>query len=70
MRDVLSNPETYQAHHAKAERADTTYPIHITLHNDRWIILDGYHRLLKTLLCGNSTIKVVKVRAEDLAVTM
>jgi hypothetical protein len=33
----------------KAMRADTRYPIHITFSNGRWMILDGYHRLLKTL---------------------
>lgn len=65
--DVLNNPEQYRAHHERAERSDTSYPIHITLHNGRWIILDGYHRLLKTLIRRESTIKVVKVRAGDLA---
>jgi hypothetical protein len=43
------------------------YPIHVTLHNGRWIILDGYHRLLKTLLKDASTIKVMKVREAHLA---
>lgn len=67
LRDVLRHPDQYQAHYEKAERADTRYPIHITRSKRRWIILDGYHRLLKTLVRGESTIKVMKVRAEDLA---
>lgn len=67
LQDVLNDPEQYRAHYEKAERADTTYPIHITRRHGRWLILDGYHRLLKTLVHGGHTIKVVKVCAEDLA---
>jgi predicted acetyltransferase len=67
LNDVLRDPGRYHAHEEKAERADTTYPIHVTLHKGRWVILDGYHRLLKTLTQGAPTIKVVKVRAGDLA---
>jgi hypothetical protein len=51
LNDVLRNPERYRAHVEKAERADTAYPIHVTWHNDRWVILDGYHRLLKCRHC-------------------
>jgi hypothetical protein len=67
LQDVLRDPARYQAHIQKAELADTRYPIHVTFHNGRWIILDGYHRLLKSLLNGASTIKAMKVRAADLA---
>ena len=67
VREVRNDPERYQAHHAKAERAGTTYPIHITWQHGRWIILDGYHRLLTTVVRHRPTIKAVKVRAEDLA---
>ena len=66
--DVMRDPERYRAHVEKAEHADTAYPIHVTLHNGRWVILDGYHRLLKTLIRGAPAIKVVKVKADDLAV--
>jgi hypothetical protein len=67
LREVLDDPETYRAHHEKALRADTAYPIHVTRRDGRWVILDGYHRLLQALLRGAPTVKVVKVRAEDLA---
>jgi hypothetical protein len=52
LRDVLDDPETHRAHHEKARRADLAYPIHITYSRGRWVILDGYHRLLKALLQG------------------
>lgn len=65
MQDVLSDPEQYRAHHERSERTDTRYPIHVTFHNDRWIILDGYHRLLKTLSRGRANIKAVQVQAND-----
>jgi hypothetical protein len=67
MQDVLSDPAQYRAHHEKAERADTAHPIHVTWYRRRWVILDGYHRLLRTIVEGRRTIKAVKVRAEDLA---
>ena len=66
LRDVLHEPARYRAYHEKAESADTTYPIHIFRHRRRWVILDGYHRLLKTLVNGGRTIRVIKVRAGDL----
>lgn len=66
MRDVLNDAGRYRAHHEKAEQTNTRYPIHASFHNGRWVILDGYHRLLKTLTHGESTIPVVSVRAEDL----
>jgi hypothetical protein len=67
LRDVLSDPERYRAHWEKAERADTAYPIHVIRHRGRWVILDGYHRLLRTLTRGDSTVRVMKVSAADLA---
>jgi hypothetical protein len=67
LRDVLSDPERYRAHWEKAERADTAFPIHVIRHRGRWVILDGYHRLLKTLARGGSTVRVMKVSAADLA---
>lgn len=67
LRDVLNDPETYRAHVEKALQADLAYPIHVTRSRGRWVILDGYHRLLETLLLGLPTIKVVHVRAEDVA---
>ena len=67
LRQVLEDRERYRAHHEKAARADTSLPIHVAERGGRWVILDGYHRLLKVLLQGAPTIKVVKVRARDLA---
>ena len=67
LQDVLNHPKQYRAHCEKAERADTAYPIHITRYRGPWVILDGYHRLLKALAAGSRTIKAVKVRAADLS---
>lgn len=63
---VLADPKTYRAHHDKALAADLEYPIHITLHNSRWVILDGYHRLLKALLLGHKSIRGMSVAERDL----
>jgi hypothetical protein len=67
LRHVLDDPERYRAHHEKAACADTRYPIHVTERGGRWVILDGYHRLLKSLLQAAPSISVVKVRAQNLA---
>src|SRR5262249_29149450 len=60
-------PARYREHWKKAERADTAYPVHVARHRGRWVILDGYHRLLKTLARGGRTVRVVKVTAGDLS---
>jgi hypothetical protein len=70
LREVLADPARYREHWEKAERADTAYPVHVACHRGRWVILDGYHRLLKTLARGGRTVRVVKVSAGDLSPRM
>lgn len=51
-----------QPSHAWAvNRADTTYPIELYLHQDKWIILDWVHRFTKTVMQWHKTIKVRKI---------
>jgi hypothetical protein len=64
---VLADRNTYRAHVDKAWAADLSYPVHVTFHNERWVILDGYHRLLKAHLLGVRTIPAVEVTPADLA---
>ncbi|MGH7685818.1 MAG: hypothetical protein ACREN2_03265 [Candidatus Dormibacteria bacterium] len=66
IRDMLERPDEYAAHVAKAMSADLGFPIHVMRHRGRLVILDGYHRLLKTLLLGRGSISAVAVRRDQL----
>lgn len=66
IRDMLERPDDYAAHVAKARDADLSFPIHVMRHRGRLVILDGYHRLLKTLLLGRKTIRAVAIRRDEL----
>ena len=59
--DVLDDPVTYHEEHARIKNADTAYPIDIMWQNDRWVILDGLHRLVKLVGEGESEVRVRKV---------
>lgn len=64
--DVVDHPRTYAAHRRKAMATDLAYPIHVTEHHHRLVILDGYHRLLKTMLLGHTSLDAMEVTADDL----
>lgn len=64
---VLADPTAFAAHLEKAMATDLSFPIHVIRRNGRLVILDGYHRLLKALLLGQSTIKAVEVTRADLS---
>ena len=64
--DVLASPERYPEQYARTLRADLGRPIHITLRQGRWFVLDGVHRLLKAVLVGTATISVRKLYAPEL----
>jgi hypothetical protein len=38
--------------------ADLGFPLDLLFRNDRWVILDGVHRLLKADLLGLSQVRV------------
>ena len=43
--------------------ADLRYPLDLLFRNDRWVVLDGVHRLLKADLLGLSIIQVRRLPA-------
>jgi len=59
--DVMNHKEAYPAEYQRILRADTTFPLDIMFWKNRWLLLDGLHRLVKLSLEGKSTIKVRKV---------
>ena len=56
--EVLTAPDRHPGEFARMMAADTSYPIDITYHLDRWVILDGVHRLLKLHRAGAHTAQV------------
>ena len=46
-RDVLEKEEGTQTEQDNVENANTLYPIDIYFNKDKWLILDGIHRLVK-----------------------
>lgn len=49
---ILQNPELDLNHWKRIEAADLSFPIHILKWKNRWLILDGVHRLIKAKSAG------------------
>lgn len=59
--DVLSNPELYRIEMDRIMQADLSHPLDIMFWKNRWLILDGLHRLVKQKQLGVKTLLVRKV---------
>lgn len=64
--DVLSNPEKYKEECERTMKANLEYPLDIMFWKNRWLLLDGLHRLVKAKQLGMSRVKVRKVPQEDI----
>jgi hypothetical protein len=42
---VLADPTRHPRHWMKIQEADLRYPLELFRNGERWVILDGYHRL-------------------------
>lgn len=62
-----ADPTAYPEHAQRIARADLSYPLHVVRRRERWLILDGIHRLLKADTCGYETIEVLTLTAVDIA---
>lgn len=58
-RQVLDEPQRFKAEADRIENASLEYPIDVFFNRDRWMILDGVHRLAKA---WRQTAKKVRVR--------
>lgn len=65
--DVLAAPDQHAEEFARMMAADTSFPIDITYHLDRWVILDGVHRLLKLRRDDARTVRVRAVPGNSLS---
>lgn len=59
--EVLADQEKYRDEVMRTMNADLSYPLDIMYWKNRWLLLDGLHRLVKARLLGMTKIRVRKV---------
>lgn len=63
-RQVLENPQKYAEQYKRMLLADTRYPIIVREKDNRLLILDGVHRLLKLVIANEQTCQVATFHDE------
>lgn len=59
--EVIDHPDLYPEEYERTMRSDVTFPIDIMWWKERWLILDGLHRLMKQSIQDEKTVKVRKI---------
>jgi hypothetical protein len=54
---VAADPNTYAVHYARVMWSDLDDPIVVAERNERTVVVDGYHRLLRAVIEGRKTIR-------------
>ncbi len=65
--DVQAKPLAYAEHAERIARAELSYPLHIVRRRDRWLILDGIHRLAKADMLAYDDVQVLTLSPMDIA---
>jgi hypothetical protein len=60
-RTVLEGLDAYPKHRQRIEAADLSFPIHVMHWRGRYVIMDGFHRLLKAKLQKLTEVAVFEV---------
>lgn len=55
--NVISKIEGSNEHQKRVERADLQFPILLLNKNEKWLVIDGVHRLVKAFQANHKTIK-------------
>lgn len=63
---VLERPDDFPEHRDRIERADLSYPLHVTRRRGRWLVIDGIHRLVKADSEGAASVDAHPVSAPHL----
>ena len=66
-REYLSRPDAHPEHADRVASAELSYPLHVIRRRERWLILDGTHRLTKAEMLGLRDIVVSTLTPTDLA---
>jgi len=67
-REVLENPKEHPIHWERIERADIGFPVETLRVNNRWVILDGIHRLAR--LARDGAVEFLIRRVPESAVSL
>lgn len=62
--EVLADPNKHRSEYERVMSSDLTYPLDIMCWKNRWLLLDGLHRLVKAKQLGLKKIKVRKIPQE------
>jgi hypothetical protein len=63
---VQQEPQKYHEQYERTMNADLQYPIVVRIREERFIIMDGIHRLLKTVMLGKTEITGKVFSEEDI----
>lgn len=66
-REVIEHPAAHAAEYERMLRAETNYPIEVMWNKERWVILDGLHRLMRIVCEGGETVRVRIVPREKVS---
>ncbi|SEE91935.1 hypothetical protein [Ruania alba] len=66
-REVLNVPDQFPDHLARVRAVDVTFPVHAVRRSHGVAILDGYHRLLSTILDGGTSVPAIVLSPAQLA---
>jgi len=64
--EVASNPTAFADEYSRTMCADLSYPINVIWLRNRWVVLDGLHRLLKARALTHATITAKTAHMRDL----
>lgn len=59
--EVIEHPDQHPEEYERTMQSDTSYPIDIMFWKERWLILDGLHRLMKQSIEGVEIVRVRKI---------
>ncbi len=62
--EVIDDPIIHKTEHERTMKSDLSYPLDIMFWKERWLLLDGLHRLLKAKLLNQDKVNVRKVPRE------
>ena len=65
-RDVIEGKDGSVTHRARIEKADTSFPLIVTKYAERYVILDGIHRLVKRYEHGERVVNAKVIPIEYL----
>ena len=61
---VIEKPDKYPERNKRIMKSNLKYPLDVMFWKDRWLLLDGLHRLVKAKMIGQKTVKVRKIPQE------